>query len=221
MKIKSDFVTNSSSCSFTIMSIASGKIPVIHDNYKEVLPDLFPEMTPVPSQYHIGKDYGYLDITTGCEEDANSINIAVAVKNTTDYDWNGKELINLGAFTCVDISMENQSIHDDAGRALSLSNTVKIIERLLSLNNEKLENGFFTYSAMPIKLTGDGWNGGDPMGPYAYTVDLYLNETKNGLLHIVNNQVFPKVNNIGVDSSILGEVANIINSGEIEYENKK
>ena len=218
MKIRGDFVTNSSSCAFTILSAISGKIPIIHPNYKEVIRDLFPDMIEPQTQYSIWDKSAYFAFSQGKEEDANEVTADVSINNTRDYTWDGKNLVDLGGVTCLDISVSNKS---NSEIELSLDIPISILERLLTLRRYPIDNAFLTYSAMPIDPHGAGWNGGDPMGPYAFTVDLFLNETKSGLIHIVGNEIFPKISKIGVDHSLLNEVSEIINSGKIDYENKK
>lgn len=43
------------------------------------------------------------------------------------------------------------------------------------------------YSQVPFNPQGDGWNGGDPMGNYAYTVDLRRCETKTGRISLIGD----------------------------------
>ena len=67
---------------------------------------------------------------------------------------------------------------------------------------------------MPIKLTGDGWNGGDPFGKYGYTLDCIEKETVTGKVYINDGKIVHDLNRFGKNHDLMMDIFNTMNKGK-------
>lgn len=191
MRIKEDFVTNSSSTSFVLRAVCIGKIP--HIKTEDITKDLKKKFKP--SKYEL---YSYSDKTrfimnrdikyviwgqNHSEEDEDNKGIMkIEVENVDDmyYDEDDQEVHDTSAIVRMFISSPTLYIEDEG----ILLNEVVIpnLKKILSLYKEMGYMVDLFYSQTIQEQFGDGWDGGDPMGPYGWTHELYEKESKLGRL---------------------------------------
>ncbi len=191
MKIKTDFVTNSSSTSYVLRSTVSGILPRLSGNYA-MLKDFYEHQEFLYEHYahiHIDKSEEEHDLY---EEPCYSIDLAI--KDGYYYDEDENDDGRAVTFFDLKIELYNPYDHDQ-------EKIVKgIIETLLFKQlGEKITASQLSYFAFPSSISGDGWDGGDPGGPshkYTYRHDLYKHETKMGIFTIVNSKIITEVANM-------------------------
>jgi hypothetical protein len=216
MKIKWDFVTNSSSTCYILKSEVSGYIPQIES--LNVLKDYHKE-----TQQYIAKSYAYIRKVVGeeFEDDYSGIQAYTfycTLKNTMKYstiDIERDEAVTIFNF---DLINENPYDYDQLGL------TKEILEDVL-LKQLKIKDTFqLMYHANVHETSGDGWDGGDPSGPsidYTYTPDLHMGETKTGILTVMNNTIIDEVRGIGELMSFNQMVLDNINDQGLRIEGTK
>ena len=207
MKIKADFVTNSSSTSYTIQSVVTGHIEPLGNLQK--LDELAKKFD---SKYNfIYDDYAHFQYSEGNAELENAhhtINVSLSNKSI----WENINCHNIiRKITVLHISVDNY--HDWDYDTLEL--TKEVVEAVLGFFNLK-SNSNLNYVAYPTKINGDGWDGGDtscgPQSEYEWTKDVYENESRMGVLTIVDGTINPYVIPLIENKSFMEETVRFMNS---------
>jgi len=188
MKIKTDFITNSSSTSYTIIGTVTGHLPPIGDLKK--LENFFDNKDESNKSF-VYDNYVSLYETTNEEEDVYGHKTIITLDNTTRWvntnNVTGKD--NYHSICAFQIFVSNGHHWDFP----TLKIIMDILNRLDSILQIPNLNAILNYSAMPVEVSGDGWDGGDPnCGPqceYAWTKDLYENESQMGIIHWRNGHI--------------------------------
>jgi len=189
MKVKLDFVTNSSSTCYVLSSNVIGHLPRLSGNY-EKLKKFYKE------QEFLYEGYAHITIL-GNEEDAYDnatpvYNVNLSLDDTIYYDENDDERFITIFHLLIDLlnpwwnSIENV--------------TKEFIETILFKQlKENISPSQLSYFSCASSVSGDGWNGGDPLGPshkYTYEYELHKAETKMGILNIYDSKIISEVNSI-------------------------
>lgn len=190
MKIKTDFVTNSSSTCYVLSSIVSGMInPPLSGEYEKL--KQFYE-----NQEFLYKEYCNLIIEGDIEDiygaSDPAYNMDLQMNDSRYYDEDDNE--RFVTFLQAKIDLLNPWDY-------KMENVVKdILEKLLFKQlKETITASQLSYLSYPSSVSGDGWDDGDPQGPsheYTYRHELHKHETKLGIFTIVNSKIIPEVGNI-------------------------
>ncbi len=200
MKIKIDFITNSSSTSFTLSSVLTGYLP---DAKYEDIKKFFPK-----GEGYIREDYAHIWWETNDDYDNKGMKHSIYLTREAIYDNVSQEASRYR--TIVEIKIDNFYINNEEGRKLNAQLSVEYLEKLLPIIPNA--NTHLLYFQYPSDMGDGGWNGGDPMGMYTSTPDCFRNETKTGTIYIINNRVTADIFDFGQEESILNDVCKLMNN---------
>lgn len=179
MKVKQDFVTNSSSTSFILKSEVHGLITGLDGSINELLKNVA----------EIYENYENSEVTYGREnnfeynkDQYGSVTIKRNSELYDDYDWAD---IELSLDRCYKINGMNIDLVLKSGYLRNKNDDYCYYKSLYVLKNlcSNIGNDMefdLTYFQYPMRLIGDEWNTGDPLEDYQYTWQCYRNETKVG-----------------------------------------
>jgi len=193
MKIRTGFVSNSSSTSFSLEAIVEGFLPAYSKDLSKKFHDGFEGWhTNGAHSSHITAAF---DITTdegkeGFRYDLELMDCCVYTDNSPDEHHSIPYVEVLGIklnVLLIDVSTTERYILPS-----HVADILKKIRRTYAVDDQyqigpepfPIE---LIYTQTPFNPVGDGWNGGDPMGQYAYTVDLRRCETKTGRITLTDN----------------------------------
>jgi len=188
MRIKEDFVTNSSSTSFVLKAICIGQIQ--HQNVdltkalkRKFKPDKF-EFDSWSNEHRFSFHRKLSNsIWTGDEnsddDDSSDGLLSLGVENFDlgYYDENEKEIEDWRTLIRIDVITPTLWNKDNGKLVTDI--VIENLKKILSISKEDILVDLF-YSQHVHEIYGDGWDHGDPMGEYAFTQDLYEQETKVG-----------------------------------------
>ena len=189
MKIKTDFVTNSSSTCYVMSAIVSGSFPLLSKTF-EGLAKYY------PNQEFVYKDYVNVS-TEGSVEKAYhdsdpEFAIDLVLDNVVKYDEDDNE--RFVTLFKLFINLLNPYEYEMEDKVKEFLETL-----LFKQLNERIIPSQLTYFAWPSDVYGDGWDGGDPQGPeheLTYKHELYRAKTKMGLITIMDKSIISEIRSI-------------------------
>lgn len=202
MKIRNGFVTNSSSTSYILRSVTSGKLP--NFDIKKIC-----ECVEKMNGYNIRySNSGFISVIKELKSDIDEKKGCIEFEF---YDVTYEENNNFESFVEGTIYVRSNEVWDKH-EMICINYTKEVLNGIKSaIPKDYLLS--FIFIQTPIEELGDGWSGGDTEGnPYMYIHDLYQTETKHGYITMLNGKIDFEITSIGKEISILQHASELIMS---------
>jgi len=200
MRIRSDFVTNSSSTNFILKSVTSGTLPLIPSF--ENLSRFLDKYEFVQSRQNWAKFTRFLP----CKR-RNGVEGVVEAKISREVEWNErKRKHEVVDFILIEVKSPVISIGPQT--QICLKEATSILEKIVEYGS--IDFAVLFFSQHVHKLVGDNWNNKEPEGVYCWSHEVLRSQTKVGDIFIVDSKVRTKLSEPEVDTPLINDVKELM-----------